>query len=63
MLGSMEVFGGMFVLRGVATANVSAFQTEPQMDPGVSKFDALFANVDFGVPDLDLVEMSASGRP
>jgi hypothetical protein len=62
MLSAMKVFGGVLVLGGIATADVAAFQAEPQMDPGVADFDAVFADVDFCVRDLNFAEMSAGCR-
>jgi len=38
---------------------MATFQAEPQMHPGVANLDAVFANVDLGVRDLDLIEMCA----
>jgi hypothetical protein len=48
VLRGVEVFGGVFVLRGVATAYVAAFEAGAEMDPGVAEGDALLADVDFG---------------
>src|SRR5271165_6139738 len=38
---------------------MAAFHAEPQMHPGVANLDAVFANVDLGVRDLDLIEVFA----
>ena len=38
---------------------MAAFHAKPQMHPGVTDLDAVFANVDLGVRDLDLIEMLA----
>src|ERR1022692_613629 len=62
MLGFVIVLGGMFVLGRVAEPDMSAFQAQPQVYPRVSQFDALLTNVNFGVRNLDLVEMSACVR-
>ncbi len=62
MLRPMIVLRSMFVLGRVATSHLSAFQAQSQMYPGVSNLDALFANMGFGVRDLDLVEMSTGIR-
>jgi hypothetical protein len=43
MLGLMKVLGGVFVLGRVTTADVTAYQTFPQMDPGIAHPQALFA--------------------
>jgi hypothetical protein len=39
MLGSMKMFGGMFVLGGIAAADVAACETQPQVNPRVSHFE------------------------
>jgi hypothetical protein len=54
----MEMLGRMFVLGGIAATHMAALQAQPQMYPGISKFDALRADVCLGVGDFDLVEMS-----
>jgi hypothetical protein len=62
MLGPMIVLGSMFVLGRVAASHMATFQAQPQMYPGVSNLDAVFANMGFGVRDLNLVEMSTGIR-
>src|SRR5271165_707887 len=59
MLGVVEVFGGVLVLGGIAARYVATFQAESQMDPGVAEFDALFADMNLGARDFDLIEMGA----
>jgi hypothetical protein len=56
---AMKMFGGVLVLGGIAAADIAAFQAESQMYPGVAELDALLANVDLGMSDLDLIEMCA----
>ena len=34
----MEVFGGVFVFGGIAAADMSAFEAETEMDPGIARF-------------------------
>ena len=41
MLGLMEVFGGVFVLRRIAAADVTADQALSQVDPGIAHLEAL----------------------
>jgi hypothetical protein len=53
------MFGRVFVLRGIATAHLPAFQAQPQMDPAVSHFYALFANMGVSAGESNLIEMSA----
>ena len=58
----MKVFSRVLVLGRVAAAHVSAFQAQPQMDPPIAQLDAFRANVNIGVSNLDLIEMSTSFR-
>jgi hypothetical protein len=62
MPGFMKMFGGVFVLGGIATTHISALQAQSQVHPSVSEFEALFTNVCLGLSDLDLIEMSARFR-
>src|SRR5579864_5854078 len=55
----MEMFGGVLVLRGIATTHVAADEAQPQVDPSVSYLHALFADMSVSVLDFDLVQMSA----
>jgi len=55
----MEMFGGVLVLRGIATTHVAADEAKPQVDPSVSQLHALFADMSVSVLDLNLVQMSA----
>src|SRR5579864_525962 len=55
----MEMFGGVLVLRGIATTHVAADEAKPQVDPSVSQLHALFADMSVSVLDFDLVQMSA----
>jgi hypothetical protein len=59
MPGVVKVFGGVLVLGGIAAGDVATFHAQPQMDPGVAHLDALFADVNLGLSDFDLVEMCA----
>ena len=38
MFRAMEVFGGVFVFGGIAAADMSAFEAETEMDPGIAHF-------------------------
>jgi hypothetical protein len=58
MFAAMEVFRCVLVLRGVTTADVSAFQAETQVDPGVTGLKAVFADVFVGTGELDLIEVT-----
>lgn len=59
MMHVMEMFGGMFILRRITTAHMPADHAQPQMNPGIAKFDAFFANVSLRGRNLDLIEMFA----
>jgi hypothetical protein len=39
----MKVLGGVLVLGGITTANVTADKTFPQVNPGIAHLEALLA--------------------
>jgi hypothetical protein len=53
------MFGRMFAFRRVATSNVAAFQTQSQMHPRVTRFNAIFANVLIRARSPNLTDVSA----
>ncbi len=53
----MEMFGGMLVLRGVATTNMPTTEALAQMHPAVSHFQALFTALCARCHLFDLIEM------
>jgi hypothetical protein len=53
MIGCMEVFRGVLILRVVATANMTASQTEPEVNPNVACFKTFLAS--FGCFWLDIL--------
>lgn len=56
----LKMFGGVFVLRVVAAADVAAGETETKMNPGVSHLETFFTAIRcFRSHILDLVEMDA----
>jgi hypothetical protein len=57
----MKMFGGMFVLGGVAATDVAAGHTHPQVNPGVADLYAIFADMLVGRRDFDLIQMLAFG--
>jgi len=59
MLAAVEVLRGVLIFRRIATADMPAFQAQPQMDPGASNFHAVFTNVGVGGGNVYLIEMSA----
>jgi len=59
MFGSVEVFGGVFVLGGIATADVATLHAEAQMNPGVSTLDAFGADTFIRASDFHVLQMGA----
>lgn len=59
MLGVMEVLGRVLILRRVAAADVAAFETEPQMNPGIARFHAILTNVLVGLRHVNLIRVFA----
>jgi hypothetical protein len=59
MFGRVKMPGRVLVLRRIAAADVPAGETQAQMNPGISHFEALLAalRVRMNVPNL--VEMRA----
>jgi hypothetical protein len=55
----MKMFGRVFVFRGIAAAHVTARQAQPQMDPRIARFQALFAAAGVGLHVVDLIQMMA----
>jgi hypothetical protein len=49
MLRRVKVLGGVFVLGRIATADVAAFQAQPQMDPGIAHLEAFFTTGRLGL--------------
>src|SRR5438309_479583 len=55
--GSMEMFGSVCVLRGVAAANVPANKTLAQVYPAISNFQAILATISARRNFSNLVEV------
>jgi hypothetical protein len=60
MFCGVEVFRGMFVLGGIATAYVATSQTEAKMHPAIAHFEALFATFGLWLDLFDLLKMCAN---
>ena len=58
----MKMFGRVLVLRGVAAADVSAGQTQAEMDPSVAHLQTFLTTVSMGLHIVDLVEVCAFGH-
>jgi hypothetical protein len=59
VLRFVEMFGGVFVLGRVATAHMSADETQTQVNPGIANLYAVFAYMLVRGFDLDLVQVRA----
>jgi hypothetical protein len=59
MLGRVKMLRGMFVLRGVTTADVATAQAQAEMHPGVTHLEALFTAFGFGLDAANLIEVRA----
>jgi len=59
MLGLVKVFRGVFVLGGIATADLSTDQAQTQMHPRVTNFYAFLAFPFVGLFEFNLIEMRA----
>jgi hypothetical protein len=53
----VEMPGGVLILRRITTAHVPAFEAQPQVDPGIAGFDAVFADSHLRASDLDLIQV------
>jgi len=59
VLGRVEVLGGMFVLGGIATADVTATQAQAEVYPAVAHLQTLFTTPGMRFDLLDLIKVSA----
>jgi hypothetical protein len=60
VLGFMKVLGGVLVFGRIAAADVAAFQTQAQVHPGVSHFEAFFAATSAGSDFAHLIRVCAA---
>jgi hypothetical protein len=60
VLRRMKMLRSVFIFGVVAATHVPAFHAQPQMHPGIAQLYALFANVNFRVPNFDLIHVRAS---
>src|ERR1700691_5290332 len=58
----MKVLGGVFVLGGIAAADMAALQAQSQVNPRVAGFQTLFAATGVWLHFFDLVQMCAAGH-
>ena len=57
MFGFMKMLRGVFVFGRIAAANVSANHAEPQVNPRIAGFEALFAAICMWLDVLNLIHM------
>lgn len=62
MLGSMIVLSCVPVRRGVAASNMAAFQAHSQMNPAVTRLNAILTKAHCRFCDLDCVQVRTRGR-
>jgi hypothetical protein len=58
----MKMFGRVLVLRGIAATDVSAGQTQAEVDPSVAHLQTFLTTVSMGLHIVDLVEVCAFGH-
>jgi len=58
---AVKVFGGVAVLGRIAAAYMSADETEAEVDPSFSHFQAFLAPFLIGMSDFDLIGVMAGG--
>ena len=58
VIGRVEMFGGVLILRRVTAANMPAFETEAQVHPTITDFQAIFAPIGAWRDLSYLVEMT-----
>jgi hypothetical protein len=56
------MFGGVFVLGRIATSDVTASQTEAQVNPGVASPQTVFTPAFVRVRNLNLIQVRAGFR-
>jgi hypothetical protein len=59
MRGILEMLGRVFVFRRIAAADVSADFAEPQMNPRIARFQAIFTAVRARRNQFDFAQMFA----
>ena len=62
VLGSVEMFSGMFVFGRVATAHMSTSEAQAQVNPGVARLNAVLTDMLISFFDFDLVQVGACFR-
>ena len=62
VLGAMEMLGGVLVFGGIAAADVAALHAQPEMHPGVTHFQTLFAALGVWRHFVNVAQMRASAH-
>jgi hypothetical protein len=60
MTGLVKMLGRVLVLGRIAAADMATLETQPQVDPGIVHFQALFAALAAGFHLFDVLLMSTS---
>ena len=58
VVGRVKMLGSVLILRIVTAADMPAFQTEAQVDPGITRFQAILASIDVRCDLTYLVKMT-----
>lgn len=62
MFAVVKMFGGVPVLGRVAAADMAAFHAQAQVNPGIARFNAIFADVRLRARNSGMEKMSAAVR-
>ena len=62
VLGVVEMLGRMLVLRRIAATHPPTLQAKAQMNPGISRFDAILTHAFVCTGEFELIEMTALGH-
>jgi len=54
MFAGVKMFSGVFIFGRIATTYVSALSAQPQVNPGIAHFQALFAAIGMRLHFLDV---------
>jgi len=57
MVGRVEMFCGMFVLRGIAAANMPAFQANAQVNPAITGLQTILTSLCAGRDIMNMVKV------
>ena len=61
MIRLLEMFGGVLVLGGIATAHMATFKASAQVHPCIANAQAILATTGGGLYVTNLVQVAANG--